>query len=93
MLWTAGWDSTFRVADLLVNGTAVVQPWYAVDPYRRSTATELATQDVIRAHLAELDPAAARRLLPVTLVEVGAIPPGAGDHRRVPAAAREAVPR
>ncbi len=75
MLWTAGWDSTFRVADLLVNGNAVVQPWYAVDRYRRSTGTELATQDVIRARLAERDPAAARRLLPVRVVEVEEIPP------------------
>jgi hypothetical protein len=74
VLWTAGWDSTFRVADLLLNHSATVQPWYVIDGYRRSTAMEMATQDVIRAALADLDPAAARRLLPVQIVHRGDIP-------------------
>ncbi|RZT18629.1 hypothetical protein EV589_2889 [Mycobacterium sp. BK558] len=75
VLWTAGWDSTFRVADLLLNQDAVVQPWYAVDRHRRSAVTELATQDVIRTSLAELDPGTAERLLPTRIVDVKDIPP------------------
>lgn len=74
MLWTAGWDSTFRVADLLMRQGRVVQPWYAVDRYRRSSDLELATQDVIRAHLAELDTATTQRLLPTRLLRVDEIP-------------------
>ncbi|KWX56948.1 hypothetical protein [Mycobacterium sp. NAZ190054] len=74
VLWTAGWDSTFRVADLLLNQDAVVQPWYVIDRHRRSTETELASQDRIRACLADLDCTTAHRLLPVRLVKVHEIP-------------------
>lgn len=75
VLWTAGWDSTFRVADLLLNQNAVVRPWYAVDRHRRSAVTELATQDRIRTSLAQLDPGTAEKLLPTEIVEVEDVPP------------------
>lgn len=74
VLWTAGWDSTFRVADLLFHSDDIVRPWYVVDPYRRSATIELETQDVIRRALADLDPTATRRLLPAQIVTVDEIP-------------------
>jgi hypothetical protein len=75
VLWTAGWDSTFRVADLILNHNAVVRPWYVMDRNRRSAETELATQDVIRAALADLDPTATQRLLATQIIKVDEIPP------------------
>lgn len=74
VLWTSGWDSTFRVADLLLNHDAIVRPWYVMDEYRRSTAKEMATQNVIRGALASLDPTTARRLLPAQVVKRNEIP-------------------
>lgn len=43
VLWTGGWDSTFRVADLTLNHGRTVQPIYIRDHERRSTKIELAT--------------------------------------------------
>ena len=43
VLWTGGWDSTFRVLDLLHNTDYVVQPYYLIYLGRQSTYHELAT--------------------------------------------------
>jgi hypothetical protein len=47
VLWTAGWDSTFRVLDLVSGEGAIVQPYYVVDPGRRSHRMELARMSEI----------------------------------------------
>ena len=51
LLWTSGWDSTFRLVSLVSEG-ATVQPYYVRDRRRRSWVTELETQDRIKAALA-----------------------------------------
>ena len=62
LLWTAGWDSTFRLLDaLLVRGKAV-HPYYLVDPGRPSTPNERRAMERIAAELAAKHPAAAARL-------------------------------
>lgn len=44
VLWTGGWDSTFRVLQVLTeNPDAVVQPHYLVDPCRSTTGIEMKT--------------------------------------------------
>ena len=48
VLWTGGWDSTFRVADLVLVHQAVVRPWYIEDDTRQSTRHELSAMDEIR---------------------------------------------
>ena len=51
LLWTAGWDSTFRLLDaLLVRGKSV-QPYYLVDPGRPSTPHELRAMERIAAEV------------------------------------------
>lgn len=49
VLWTGGWDSTFRVLALALSERESVQPHYLLDPERRSTDFELRAIDTIRA--------------------------------------------
>ena len=69
VLWTGGWDSTFRVLDLLSRSRVVVQPYYVLDPGRRSHRVEMA-------RMAEIAAAAAARGWPGRLepLEVVAMP-------------------
>lgn len=48
VLWTGGWDSTFRVLDLALRQGTPVQPHYIIDPGRASTPFELDALDRIR---------------------------------------------
>ncbi|HEY1145990.1 MAG TPA: hypothetical protein VGE84_06590, partial [Allosphingosinicella sp.] len=64
VLWTAGWDSTFRVLDLVLVQGVPVQPIYLVIRQRPSTSLEMAHMYLIRLKLAERSEAAAERLLP-----------------------------
>lgn len=65
VLWTAGWDSTFRVADLVLHHGRTVRPFYVAHPSRPSTGRELASLRRIRDEIVARDPSAASRLLPL----------------------------
>lgn len=69
VLWTSGWDSTFRVLDLVFSG-ATVRPWYVLSETspRPSTRIELRAMRHIRKALRRHSPSAAERLLPVHVV-------------------------
>jgi len=41
IFWTGGWDSTFRVLQLIVQKKKFVQPYYILDPKRKSAEAEL----------------------------------------------------
>ena len=64
VLWTGGWDSTFRVVDLVLTHGAVVQPLYVLNPDRRSAIDEVRAMRRIRGRLAPrlADPGALRPL-------------------------------
>jgi hypothetical protein len=62
LLWTAGWDSTFRLLDALLVRGKTVQPYYLVDAGRPSTASELRAIEQIGAAVARRNPGAAARL-------------------------------
>lgn len=70
VLWTAGWDSTYRVCDLVLRYGRTVQPYYLHDPGRPSARTELAATATLRAAIIAKDPAAVDRLLPLVLHSV-----------------------
>jgi hypothetical protein len=54
LLWTGGWDSTFRLLQLLILHKKIVQPYYIIDPNRLSTGEELnAMQDIKRSIFAQ----------------------------------------
>ena len=48
VLWTGGWDSTFRVLWLALVEGAIVQPHYLISRERRSTDYEIQAIDTIR---------------------------------------------
>ncbi len=64
ILWTGGWDSTFRLALLLLVEGRRVQPYYLIDRERKSLQLELQAMASIRAAIERDDPDAAGRLLP-----------------------------
>lgn len=66
VLWTGGWDSTYRVLELALVQGERVQPHYLIDPERASTPYELAAMKAIRS--AALDRGAV-----ITEVDVGRV--------------------
>ncbi len=46
VLWTGGWDSTFRVLELVIMKKEMVQPHYILDEDRASTQKELHAYDL-----------------------------------------------
>lgn len=77
VLWTGGWDSTFRLLDLVLVRECQVQPYYLVDAERPSTEAELRAMTEIRRQLDKINPDAGRRLLPLKSAEVVSIEPDA----------------
>src|SRR5690625_188135 len=69
VLWTGGWDSTFRVLDLIFNKKENVQPYYIIDEHRPSTSIELRTMDDIRKMIKLKDKIAAQRLKKLKTVD------------------------
>ncbi|MBT8377317.1 MAG: hypothetical protein KJO22_10635 [Bacteroidia bacterium] len=73
VLWTGGWDSTFRVIQLYKRG-ATIQPYYVIDRKRESTSKELETlntlQDKIKEHFTKTQ----ATLLPIIFIEKADIP-------------------
>lgn len=75
VLWTGGWDSTFRVLYLLLSKNETVQPHYIIDPERKSLEMELrALREIRRVTLLQY-PDAASRFLPPLITHKSAIPP------------------
>lgn len=74
VLWTSGWDSTYRVAHLLLVEGRTVQPWYVHDEDRRSSKREFAAQARIRSALIAKDPTIADRLRPTIVHRLSQIP-------------------
>ena len=77
LLWTGGWDSTYRLLDaLLVRGRSV-RPYYLTDPGRPSTTYERTAMDRIAAALAGKNSDAAARLAPPVVTSVADLLPDA----------------
>ncbi len=51
IFWTGGWDSTFRVLQVILLEKRKVQPYYIIDPNRRSTNAEIKAMDNIKDQL------------------------------------------
>lgn len=65
LLWTGGWDSTFRLLQLLLVHRVPVVPHYLEDPTRASTQTEIHTMARISRHLYETHPHTRDLLQPI----------------------------
>ena len=74
VLWSGGWDSTFRLLYILLVRGETVQPHYIINITRESFAKEIRTQVRVRQRLQEEHPDAASRLLPTLIDERYALP-------------------
>jgi len=68
VLWTGGWDSTFRVIQLYRLG-GVIQPIYVDDQNRKSKEKELATINKLIVEIPERFNKANGRILPLIIKE------------------------
>lgn len=75
LLWTGGWDSTFRLTCLLFFEKKPVQPIYLIDPDRKSTQQELNAMEIIRQELMNKSPEVSNLLLPTKIFQVSEIAP------------------
>jgi len=64
LLWTGGWDSTFRLMSALRMEGAQVRPHYVIDPASPCTEVELDAMQRVRDALRRDHPELAERLLP-----------------------------
>lgn len=69
VLWTGGWDSTFRILQLVIVKKSIVHPYYVVDPFRWSLVQELKAMSRIKNLLRKRYPRFSDLLLPTTLVD------------------------
>ncbi|MFC0336451.1 Queuosine biosynthesis protein QueC [Kushneria avicenniae] len=70
VLWTGGWDSTYRVLSAATIEKRTVVPHYIVDLGRGSSLRELQAISEVRATLAGIDPKAAARIEPLRITPV-----------------------
>ncbi len=73
LLWTGGWDSTYRLLELLLILNKKVQPYYVIDPDRESVGYELKAMQNIKKTLEEEYPEQRKLLMPTNFVEMGDI--------------------
>lgn len=64
LLWTGGFDSTFRLLHILVVEKKYVQPYYVVDSTRKSTMYELKAMEIIRGNVINKFPETKNLILP-----------------------------
>lgn len=69
LFWTGGWDSTFRILELLIIKERKVQPYYIIDSDRLSTGTELITMKNIKKLLFKRYPKTKKLLMPTKFRE------------------------
>lgn len=74
ILWTGGWDSTFRVLDLVLIKKQSIQPYYILDYRRTSTDMELKTMEKIKQMIYEIDPTAKRLIADTIKTDIKEIP-------------------
>ena len=82
VLWTGGWDSTYRVLDLALVQGRPVRPHYLIDPARASTAAEIGAIRKIKER-AERRGARIGRLRVTAIFDVPEDPEVTAAHRRL----------
>lgn len=73
LLWTGGWDSTFRLLYVLLVQKKTVQPYYVISSVRKSSEQEMQTMDKIKTLLFQKFPESKPLLLPTVYKKVGDI--------------------
>ncbi|MEY2869919.1 MAG: hypothetical protein RIR01_2422 [Bacteroidota bacterium] len=73
VLWTGGWDSTFRIIQLYNRGICL-QPIYVIDNNRPSTTKEIETIEMLSAKIEEKFSNSKGKILPLKLIKRENIP-------------------
>ena len=73
LFWTGGWDSTFRLLQLVLVEKKPVQPYYLIDPNRQSLRNEIKARRDIKDRLFKEYPHTRDLILPTFYYEVGDI--------------------
>lgn len=73
ILWTGGWDSTFRVVELSREENVAIQPVYVIDPNRASTEYEKRSMNEIILALKQ-KPETKAEFLPIQMYRLEDIP-------------------
>lgn len=73
ILWTGGWDSTFRVVELSREDNIVIQPIYIIDPNRKSVEYEKRSMDNIVSAL-KRKPGTKAEFMPTVMYRLEEIP-------------------
>ena len=74
LFWTGGYDSTFRLLQLVLEQGKVVQPCYLIDPQRQSLRLEIKAMRDIKKLLFEQRPGVRSLILPTIYMEISDIP-------------------
>ena len=74
ILWTGGWDSTYRILEILLRSDWKIQPHYIVDPERMSAPREMEAMEQIRRSIAERNPDWAGRIMETRITDLEDIP-------------------
>ncbi|MEL1241952.1 adenine nucleotide alpha hydrolase family protein [Flavobacterium flavipallidum] len=69
LLWTSGWDSTFRLLQIILIEKKTVQPIYIIDKTRKSLKVELERIELIKGKIKQLYPESYQYILPVWYVD------------------------
>ena len=75
LLWTGGWDSTFRLLQLVWGKGEPVQPYYLIDPQRPSLAHEIKAMYGIQAAVAAARPEAGELIRSIHFRALDDLPP------------------
>lgn len=81
LLWTGGWDSTFRLLQLLLQEKTYVQPYYIIDPERNSTGTEILFSDKLRQQICSRYSRVSPLLHPTIYINIDTIVPDSEIER------------
>lgn len=73
LLWTGGWDSTFRLLQIVLEETKQVQPLYFIDPARNSLGVEIQRMNNLKKCIFERYPYTKNLILPLHYVNIETI--------------------
>jgi len=86
LFWSGGWDSTFRLLELVLVKNHAVQTYYVIDTARRSFPLEIKAMAEIKKAILDRKPETAQLLLPTQFTLLDDIPPSVqitGQYRRL----------
>jgi len=86
LFWSSGWDSTFRLLELVLMKNQAVQTYYVIDTARRSFPLEIKAMAEIKTAILHRKPEAAQLILPTQFTLLDDVPTNeqiTGQYRRL----------